>query len=136
MIDLGTRYLGRTLVSPLVLSACPLGESIDNLKRAEDAGAGAVVLQSLFEEQLTIESTDLDHHLTYGAESYAEALGYFPNVGTFDFGPDDYLEHVRRAKAAVGVPVIASLNGVSAGGWVEYARAIERAGADALELNI
>ncbi len=136
MIDLRTQYLGRTLASPLVLSASPLSETLDNLRRAEDAGAGAVVLQSLFEEQLTIESTDLDHHLTYGADSYAEALGYFPNVGSFDFGPHDYLEHVRRAKAAIGIPVVASLNGVSAGGWVEYARAIESAGADALELNV
>ncbi len=136
MIDLRTRYLGRTLASPLVLSASPLSESVDNLRKAEDAGAGAVVLHSLFEEQLTIESADLDHHLTYGSDSFAEALGYFPNLGSFELGPDDYLEHVRRAKAAVAVPVIASLNGVSAGGWVEYARAVESAGADALELNV
>jgi dihydroorotate dehydrogenase (fumarate) len=136
VIDLRTRYLGRTLASPLVLSASPLSESVDNLRKAEDAGAGAVVLHSLFEEQLTIESADLDHHLTYGSDSFAEALGYFPNLGSFELGPDDYLEHVRRAKAAVAVPVIASLNGVSAGGWVEYARAVESAGADALELNV
>jgi dihydroorotate dehydrogenase (fumarate) len=136
MIDIRTRYLGRTLASPLVLSASPLSESVDNLRKAEDAGAGAVVLHSLFEEQLTIESADLDHHLTYGSDSFAEALGYFPNLGSFELGPDDYLEHVRRAKAAVAVPVIASLNGVSAGGWVEYARAVESAGADALELNV
>lgn len=136
MIDLSTQYLGRTLASPLVLSASPLSENVDNLRRAEDGGAGAVVLHSLFEEQLTIETDDLDRNLTYGTESFAEALGYFPNLSSFEIGPEEYLEHIRRAKAAVSVPVIASLNGVSAGGWVEYARAIESAGADALELNV
>jgi dihydroorotate dehydrogenase (fumarate) len=136
MIDLRTRYLGFTLASPLVLSASPLSEDVDNLRRAEDAGAGAVVLHSLFEEQLTIESADLDRHLTHGTESFAEALGYFPDMAGYNLGPEGYLEHVRRAQAAVAVPVIASLNGVSTGGWVEYARAIEQAGADALELNV
>jgi dihydroorotate dehydrogenase (fumarate) len=136
VIDLRTRYLGCTLASPLVLSASPLSEDVDNLRRAEDAGAGAVVLHSLFEEQLTIESTDLDRHLTHGTESFAEALAYFPDMTGYNLGPEGYLEHVRRAKAAVRVPVIASLNGVSAGGWTEYARAIEDAGADALELNV
>ncbi len=135
MIDLSTGYLGRTLTSPIVLSASPLSESIDNLRRAEDAGVGAIVLHSLFEEQLTIERDDLDHNLTYGTDSFAEALAYFPTLDSFEIGPEGYLEHVRRAKSAVAVPVIASLNGVSAGGWVEYAREIERAGADALELN-
>ena len=135
MTDLRTRYLGCTLASPLVLSASPLSEDVDILRRAEDAGAGAVVLHSLFEEQLTIESTDLDRHLTHGTESFAEALGYFPDMTGYNLGPEGYLEHVRRAKAAVRVPVIASLNGVSAGGWTEYARGIEDAGADALELN-
>ena len=136
MIDLSTSYLGRTLVSPLVLSASPLGEDIDTIRRAEDAGAGAIVLPSLFEEQITIESHDLDHHLSHGTESFAEALSYFPNVGDYRLGPEGYLEHVRRAKAAVDVPVIGSLNGVSSGGWIEYARLIEEAGADALELNV
>jgi dihydroorotate dehydrogenase (fumarate) len=135
-MDLRTRYLGHTLASPLVLSASPLGEDLDTLRRAEDAGAGAVVLPSLFEEQLAIESHDLDRHLTRGSESVAEALGYFPDMTAYNLGPDGYLEHVRRAKAALGVPVIASLNGVSPGGWVEFARAIEAAGADALELNV
>ena len=116
MIDLSTRYLGRTLVSPLVLSASPLGEDIDTIRRAEDAGAGAIVLPSLFEEQITIESHDLDHHLSHGTESFAEALSYFPDVGAYRLGPEGYLEHVRRAKAAVDVPVIGSLNGVSSGG--------------------
>jgi dihydroorotate dehydrogenase (fumarate) len=136
MTDLGTSYLGLDLRTPLVLSACPLSESLDTIRRAEDAGVGAVVLPSLFEEQLTIESQDLDHHLSRHAYSVAEALTYFPEPAAFAMGPDAYLEHVRRAKAAVGVPVIASLNGVSSGGWIEYARAIEQAGADALELNV
>lgn len=136
MIDLSTRYLGLALANPLVLSASPLGEDIDAIRRAEDAGVGAVVLPSLFEEQLTIESHDLDHHLTHGTESFAEALSYFPDVGEYRLGPDGYLEHVRRAKAAVDVPVIGSLNGVSSGGWIEYARLIQDAGADALELNV
>ena len=136
MIDLGTRYLGFELRSPLVLSASPLSEDLDTVRRAEDAGAGAVVLHSLFEEQLTVESYDLDRHLSQHAYSVAEALTYFPEPTAFALGPDAYLEHIRRAKAAVEVPVIASLNGVSTGGWIEYARSIEQAGADALELNV
>jgi dihydroorotate dehydrogenase (fumarate) len=136
MMDLATRYLGLELESPLVMSASPLSEHVDNLRRAEDAGAGAVVLHSLFEEQMQIESRDLDHHLAHGTHSFAEALTYFPDMTAYNAGPDGYLEHVRRAKAAVEVPVIASLNGVSSGGWIEYARKIEQAGADALELNV
>jgi dihydroorotate dehydrogenase (fumarate) len=133
--DLATTYLGLELPSPIVVSSCPIGEDLDAIRRAADAGAGAIVLPSLFEEQLAIERHDLDHHLTRHTESFAEALTYFPDVAAFDLGPDRYLEHVRRAKAAVDVPVIASLNGVSTGGWVEHARLIEQAGADALELN-
>lgn len=136
MIDLSTRYLGFALANPLVVSASPLGEHLDTIRRAEDAGAAAVVLPSLFEEQLTIESHDLDHHLSHGTDSFAEALSYFPDVGAYRLGPDGYLEHVRRAKAAVDIPVIGSLNGVSSGGWIEYARLIQEAGADALELNV
>ncbi len=136
MIDLSTRYLGLALANPLVVSASPLGEQLDVLRRAEDAGAGAIVLPSLFEEQLMVESHDLDHHLSHGTESFAEALSYFPDVGAYRLGPDGYLEHVRRAKAALGIPVIASLNGVSSGGWIEYARLMQDAGADALELNV
>jgi dihydroorotate dehydrogenase (fumarate) len=136
MIDLGTRYLGFSLPSPIVLSASPLSESIDNLRQAEDAGVGAVVLHSLFEEQLAIESDDLDHHLSSTAESHPEAQSYFPDMRDYNLGPEGYLEHVRRAKDALDVPVIASLNGVSTGGWIEYARRIESAGADALELNV
>ena len=136
MIDLSTRYLGLPLTSPLVASASPLCESVDNIRAMEDAGAAAVVLHSLFEEQLDIESTHLDRHLTHGAESYAEALDYFPDLTGYNLGPDGYLEHVRRAKEAVEIPIIGSLNGVSTGGWIEFAKKIEQAGADALELNV
>lgn len=136
MIDLSTTYLGLELATPLVVSSCPLTEDLDAIRRAEDAGAGAVVLPSLFEEQLALESHDLDHQLSRHAYSVAEALTYFPEPASFALGPDAYLEHVRRAKAAVDVPVVASLNGVSSGGWVDHARAIEQAGADALELNV
>jgi len=102
----------------------------------EDAGASAVVLHSLFEEQLTVESQDLDHFLTHGTESFAEALSYYPDLKTYKIGPDAYLEHIRKAKAAVKIPIVGSLNGVSTGGWISYAKKIEQAGADALELNV
>ena len=136
MIDLSTTYLGRALKNPLVVSASPLCESLDNLRQMEDAGAGAIVLHSLFEEQITFESQELDCYLSSGTESFAESLTYFPEMEHFNLGPDGYLEHVRRAKAAVDIPIIASLNGVSTGAWIEYARKMEEAGADALELNI
>ena len=136
MIDLTTRYLGLTLSSPLVASAGPLCEDVGNIRRMEDAGAAAVVLPSLFEEQITLESDYLDHHLSHGTESYAESLTYFPDMADYNLGPDAYLEHLRRAKAAVRIPVIGSLNGVSTGGWIDHATKIEEAGADALELNI
>ncbi|HTY80922.1 MAG TPA: dihydroorotate dehydrogenase-like protein [Candidatus Bathyarchaeia archaeon] len=136
MIDLTTRYLGLTLSGPLVASASPLCEEIGNIRRMEDAGAAAVVLPSLFEEQITLESNHLDHHLSHGTESYAESLTYFPDMAGYNLGPEAYLQHLQRAKAAVAIPVIGSLNGVSTGGWIEYARRIEEAGADALELNI
>ena len=102
----------------------------------EDAGAAAVVLHSLFEEQLEVESTHLDRYLTHGGESYAEALDYFPDLTGYNLGPDGYLEHVRRAKEAVDIPIIGSLNGISTGGWTDFAKQIEQAGADALELNV
>jgi len=136
MIDLSTSYLGLTLRSPLVASAGPLCESLDNIRRMEDAGVGAVVLHSLFEEQITLESQQLDQHLSHGTESFAESLTYFPDMRDYNLGPDAYLDHVRRAKAAVGIPVIGSLNGVSTGGWISYAKKIQQAGADALELNV
>jgi dihydroorotate dehydrogenase (fumarate) len=136
MIDLTTSYLGLPLSSPLVCSSSPLCETIDNLRRMEFAGAGAVVLHSLFEEQLTLESLDLNRYLQQGTESYAEALSYFPDMREYNLGPEGYLEHIQDARRAVNIPIIASLNGATPGGWVQYAQDIERAGADALELNI
>ena len=136
-MDLRTTYMGMTLRNPLVVSACgPLSEDIGNIKRAEDAGAGAVVLYSLFEEQLHLESRELDHYLTQGTDSFAEALSYFPEPEQFPLGPEGYLNHIHSAKQAVGIPIIASLNGTTAGGWTKFAKQIEQAGADALELNI
>jgi len=136
MPDLSTEYLGLKLRTPLVPSASPLSEEIDNIRRMEDSGAAAVVLHSLFEEQLRSEAQELDHHLTYGTESYAESLTFFPEPETFHVGPEAYLDHIRQAKHAVDIPVIASLNGTHAGQWIDYAKQIEQAGADALELNI
>jgi len=136
MIDLTTKYLGLTLKNPLVVSASPLSEDAGNIRRMEDAGAAAVVLPSLFEEQIHVESNTLDRFLSQGTESFAESLTYIPNMAGYRLGPDGYLEHLRRTKQTAGVPIIASLNGVSTGGWVGYAKKIEEAGADALELNI
>jgi dihydroorotate dehydrogenase (fumarate) len=136
MSDLTTSYLGLTLKNPLVASPSPLCEDLGNLRQMEDAGASAIVLHSLFEEQLTLESQDLDHFLTHGTDSFAEALTYYPDVAEYKMGPEGYLEHLRKAKAAVKIPVIGSLNGVSTGGWISYAKKIEQAGADALELNV
>lgn len=136
MIDLSTTYLGLNLKNPLVHSASPLSEHVESMKRLEDAGSSAIVMHSLFEEQINHESRQLDHYLSYGAESQSEARSYFPEMRTYRVGPDGYLEKIRLAKAALSIPVIGSLNGVSRGGWVEYARLIQEAGADALELNI
>ena len=136
MIDLSTRYLGLSLESPLVASASPLSERLDNIRAMEDAGAAAVVLHSLFEEQIDVESEQLDRYLSHGAESHPEALDYFPDLAGYNLGPDGYLEHLRRAKEAVGIPIMGSLNGVSTGGWIEFAKKMQQAGADALELNI
>lgn len=135
-MDLTTTYLGLTLKHPIVASASPLAQSVEGVRRLEDAGAAAVVLPSLFEEQIEHESHQLDHYLSYGAESYPEALSYFPDLDTYRVGPDAYLSLVSWAREAVEIPVIASLNGVSPGGWTDYARLIEQAGASALELNI
>jgi dihydroorotate dehydrogenase (fumarate) len=135
MLDLTTRYLGLHLKHPLVASPSPLSARLDSVRELEDAGAAAIVLHSLFEEQITLESRDLDRHLSHGAESYGEALSYFPDLEDYRLGPESYLEHLRQCKAAVNVPVIASLNGVSTGGWIRYARLMQEAGADALELN-
>ena len=135
-MDLTTNYLGMTLKNPLVPSSSPLMRTLESLRAMEDAGAAAVVLHSLFEEQITQESHTLNHYLTQGVESFSEALSYFPEASEYKTGPDEYLEHIQRAKKALDIPVIASLNGVSTGGWVKYAKQIEEAGADALELNV
>jgi dihydroorotate dehydrogenase (fumarate) len=136
MSDLSTSYLGLSLKNPLVVSPSPLCEDLGAIRKMEDAGASAVVLHSLFEEQLTLDSQDLDRFLTSGTESFAEALSYFPDMGQFKLGPEAYLEHIQKAKKAVKIPIIGSLNGVSTGGWVSFAKKIEQAGADALELNV
>src|SRR5579871_6086847 len=136
MPDLTTKYLGLKLRSPLVPSASPLSQEISSIRRLEDAGAAAIVLYSLFEEQLRLETLELDHHLSAGTESFAESLTYFPEPSEFRLGPEGYLEHIRKAKEAVGIPVIASLNGATVGGWTKFAQQIEQAGADALECNI
>lgn len=136
MADLTTNYLGMQLRTPLVPSASPLSQEVSSIRRMEDAGAAAVVLYSLFEEQLRQESLELDHHLSAGTESFAESLSYFPQASEYRLGPEGYLEHIRKAKEAVRIPIIASLNGATAGGWAEYAKEIEEAGADALECNI
>jgi len=135
-MDLTTTYLGLKLRTPLVPSASPLSEEIDNIKRMEDAGASAVVLYSLFEEQLRQDRAELAHHLEQGTESFAEALTYFPEPEEFHLGPEEYLKHVARAKKATRIPIIASLNCSSTGSWTQYAKQIEQTGADALELNI
>jgi dihydroorotate dehydrogenase (fumarate) len=136
MIDLSTSYLGLKLSSPLVASASPLSRDVDGICRLEDAGAAAVVLYSLFEEQLRQEEVDLQYHLSAGTESFAESLTYFPQASEFHTGPEGYLNHIRKAKASVGIPIIASLNGSTLGGWTKFAGEIERAGADAIECNI
>ena len=136
MVDLTTTYLGLTLKNPLVASASPLSKKVDTVRRLEDAGISAVVMYSLFEEQISHESHALDHFLSHGSESFAEALTYFPDLDHYNIGPDEYLNLIRKLKQSVSIPVVGSLNGVSAGGWVDHARMIEQAGADALELNI
>ena len=136
-MDLSTTYLGLKLRTPLVPSACgPLSNTISKIRALEDAGAAAIVVYSLFEEEILHEAHELDHYLTYGSYSFAEALNYFPEANEYELGPDEYLEHLQKAKQTVRIPVIGSLNGVSTGGWIKYAKLIEQAGADALELNI
>lgn len=135
-VDLSTTYLGFKLRTPLIPAASPLSHDIDNIKRMEDAGASAVVMHSLFEEQVRLEDYELHHHLTYGTHSFPEALTYFPEPEEFKVGPVEYLEHIAKAKSSVKIPIIASLNGCSPGGWTHYAKLMEEAGADAIELNI
>lgn len=135
-MDITTTYLGLKLKSPIVCSAGPLSENISNIREMEDAGASAIVLYSIFEEQIEHEQLELNYHTTVHSESYAEATSYFPEPFEFKLGPDEYLNHIRKAKEAVNIPIIASLNGKSIGGWTEYAKKMEQAGADAIELNI
>ncbi len=135
-MKLETKYLGLNLKNPIIPSAGPLSREIDNIKKMEDAEAAAVVLYSLFEEQIEHETLELHHHTSLHADSHAEATNYFPDMEDYSTGPDEYLEHLKKAKDAVDIPIIASLNGKSLGGWTEYAKKIEQAGADALELNI
>ena len=135
-MDLSTTYLGMKLKNPIVPSASPMSRTVAGIKSMEDFGASAVVLYSLFEEQIRHETKELNHFLEYGAESFAEAVSYFPAHEEYYLGPEEYLEHIHKVKAAVSIPVIASLNGSTVGGWTEYAAKIQEAGADALELNI
>jgi dihydroorotate dehydrogenase (fumarate) len=135
-MDLSTSYLGLKLKNPLVPSASPLSRTIDGVKRMEDAGAAAIVMYSLFEEQIHHEAAELDHYLSYGTQSFAEALSYFPETREYNLGPDEYIEHIRKAKEAVDIPNIGSLNGISTGGWIQYAKKMQEAGANAIELNV
>lgn len=135
-MNLTTTYLGMLLKNPIVASSSPLSHNVDSIRRLEDAGAAAVVMYSLFEEQITFDSYYIDYHLTQGIDSYAESISYFPDMQGYNVGPEEYLDLIRRAKEAVNIPIIGSLNGTSIGGWSDYATLIEEAGADALELNV
>ena len=135
MIDVSMQYLGMKLNSPIVVSSTPLSESLDNIRRMEDAGASAIVLTSLFEEQLELESHALDEDLSRGTESFAESLNYLPDLSDYRMTHEVYLEYLRRARTAVNIPVLGSLNGVTTGGWVRFAKEMEQAGANAIELN-
>ena len=136
MTDLSTTYLGLNLINPLVASASPLSKKLDRAKKLEEAGISAIVMYSLFEEQIIHESLELDHYLNRGGESFAEAVSYLPDGGLYGISPEKYLNQVAGLKKALKIPVIGSLNGVSKGGWTSYAKKIEEAGADALELNM
>ena len=135
-MNLTTKYLDMVLKNPIVASSSPLSHNVGSIRRLEDAGAAAVVMYSLFEEQIGFDSYYVDYHLTQGIESYAESISYFPDMQSYNVGPDEYLNLIRRAKEAVNIPIIGSLNGTSVGGWTDYAALIEEAGADALELNV
>ena len=128
--------MGLNLKNPLVASSSPLSHTVEGIRRLEDAGAGAVVMYSLFEEQISLESYYIDYYLSHGTNSFSEAQSYFPELHHYNVGPDEYLNLIRQAKEAVDVPIIGSLNGVSNSGWIDYARLIEQAGADAIELNV
>ncbi len=135
-MDISTTYLGLKLKNPIIPSASPLSKNIGKIKQMEDAGASAIVMYSLFEEQIEHDQMEIHYHTTVHNESFAEALSYFPDFEGTYIGPEEYLEHIRKAKETVGIPIIGSLNGSTPGGWTEYAKKIEQAGADALELNI
>lgn len=135
-MDLHTKYLGLDLEHPIVASASPLSENVDNIKRMEDAGAAAVVMFSLFEEQLRQEAAAMEHFTSVGSDSFAEALSYFPQSGEFQVGAERYLDLLRQARESVDIPVIASLNGMTNAGWIDYAKHFEEAGAAAIELNV
>jgi len=135
-MDLTTRYLGLNLRTPLVPSASPLSFDVDGIKQMEDCGASAVVMHSVFEEQVRGELEAVQNHMKFGTDSFPEALTFFPQPAEFISGPEEYLGKIRKAKEAVGIPIIASINGAAIGGWVDYAKKIQQAGADALELNI
>ncbi len=136
MVDLSTSYMGLSLQCPLVAGASPLSSDVSTIRQMEDHGAAAVVLHSLFEEQISFEAAELDYHLSHGTESFAEATSYFPDQGDYRLGPEEYLNHISKAKDAVSIPVIASLNGCTAGGWTKHAKLMQEAGADAIELNV
>jgi dihydroorotate dehydrogenase (fumarate) len=136
MTDLSTTYLGLRLKNPLVASASPLSKRLDRARKLEESGISAIVMYSLFEEQIIHESLELDHYLNRGSDSFAEALSYLPDGGMYGISPERYLNQLGGLKKALQIPVIGSLNGVSKGGWTSYARKIEEAGADALELNL
>jgi dihydroorotate dehydrogenase (fumarate) len=135
-VDLSSKYLGLQLKNPIVAASSPLTEKVDTLRRLEDAGVAAAVLPSLFEEQFAHDEVEMTRLQEFGADSFAEALSYFPEQNEYHFGPDAYLEAIGAAKKAVSIPIIGSLNGVSQGGWLRYAKLIQEAGADALELNV
>ncbi len=135
-MDLKTKYMGLELKNPLVPSASPLSKDLGAVKALEDAGASAIVVYSLFEEQIKHEAEEYEHFMTYGTESFAEALNYFPEQNEYFLGPEEYLNHIRKIKETVSIPVIGSLNGISKSGWMKYGKLIEEAGADGLELNI
>jgi dihydroorotate dehydrogenase (fumarate) len=135
-MNLTTNYLSMNLKNPIVASSSPLSHTVDSIRRLEDAGIAAVVMYSLFEEQIGFDSYYIDYHLTQGVDSYAESMSYFPDMQSYNVGPDEYLNLIRRAKETADIPIIGSLNGASVGGWTDYATLIEEAGADALELNI
>lgn len=135
-MDLSTSYMGLNLKNPIVASASPITLDPDKVRQLEDFGAAAVVVHSLFEEQIEHDSGELEHYLNQGTESFAEALSYFPEPDEFRLGPAEYLDHIAKLKSIVEIPVIGSLNGISLGGWTQYAKNIEQAGADGLELNL